>query len=273
MIEKVDRTPVMELQSACKRFTGVNALTDVSFSVGAGEVLCLLGDNGAGKSTLINICSGVTQPTAGHLLMDGKEVVFSSPREAMSAGIATVHQEVGVMPLMSVGRNFFLGNELVKGWGPFKRMDHKRISSLALNEMRLLGITRVQNVNQLAVTMSGGERQALAVGRAMYFGARVLILDEPTSALGVKESAKVLDVIRKAKERSAAVIFITHNVYHAKAVADRYIVLIRGRVAASFTASEKTHEEIVELMAGGDDLNVADMNPDEGNGAFGLTTD
>jgi simple sugar transport system ATP-binding protein len=248
----------LELRGVSKHFAGIAAINDVSFDVAGGEVICLLGDNGAGKSTLIKVMSGVHRPTHGELFMDSERVEFGSPRVARAAGIATVHQDVGVIPLMSVARNFFLGAEPTRGKGPgprfLKPMDSATANGIALEQIHALGITRVQDGSQLVGTMSGGEKQALAIGRAMYFGARVLILDEPTSALGVKESEIVLRLVMKAKARGVAVVFITHNVTHAMTVGDRYIVLIHGEVAADFRRGEKRREEILDLMAGGEQL-------------------
>jgi simple sugar transport system ATP-binding protein len=249
-----DVTPLIELRGVSKRFAGIAALTDVSISVRPGEVLCLLGDNGAGKSTLIKILSGFHPPSEGTILMDGTELRFADPRDARGRGIATVHQDVGTIPLMSVGRNFFLGAELKKGWGPFARLDTARSNQIALEQIRRFGITRVSDGDQLVGTLSGGERQALAIGRAMYFGAKVLILDEPTSALGVKESAIVLRLMLQAKAEGVGIVFITHNAHHAMTVGDQFVVLIQGKVAASFARGDKTSSEVLSLMAGGEPM-------------------
>lgn len=242
--------PVIALRGVSKHFTGIAALTGVSLEVRSGQVACLIGDNGAGKSTLIKIMAGVHPPTSGSILIDGEEVRLTSPRDARQHGIATVHQEVGVLELMSVARNFVLGAEPMKGWGPFRRLDMKAASEIALERVQEIGIRRIQNCRQLGGTLSGGERQALAIARAMYLGAKVLILDEPTSALGVREARTVLRMIDQAKERGVAVIFITHNASHALAVGDQFIVLIRGKVAASLSRAEATRERILDLMGG-----------------------
>ena len=254
--------PIVELRGVSKRFGRIDALTDVSISVSAGRVLCLLGDNGAGKSTLIKVLSGFHQPSNGEILMDGVATRFADPRDARGRAIATVHQDVGTVAMMSVGRNFFLGAEPTKGWGPFKRMDMATANRIALEQIHRLGITRVRNGNQLVGTLSGGERQALAIGRAMYFGARVLILDEPTSALGVKEAATVLTLVAKARAQGVGIVFITHNAHHAMRVGDDYVVLIQGRVAARFKRGEKSREEILNLMAGGEDVDPLEAEPD-----------
>jgi simple sugar transport system ATP-binding protein len=244
--------PLLELRNISKRFAGIAALTDISFEVETGEVVCLLGDNGAGKSTLIKVISGIHQPSAGEILVNGQATRLRSPRDAQNLGIATVHQDVGVIPLMSVTRNFFLGSEPTKGWGPFRRLDLASAEEVVLRQIQAMGIRRVRRGSQLVGVMSGGEKQALAIGRAMHFGGRLLILDEPTSALGVKEAEIVLRLIQSAKASGISVILITHNVHHALTVGDRFVVLIHGGVAADFRQGEKTREEILDLMAGGE---------------------
>ena len=216
-------------------------------------MLCLLGDNGAGKSTLIKILSGVHRPTSGS--GDGRQAVeFASPRDASDHGIATVHQFGGTFALMSIGRSFFVGAEPTKRWGPLTIFDRKRANEIAVKEMRQLGITRIDDGNRLVGGLSGGERQALAIARAVHFGASVLILDEPTAALGVKEAAHVLRIVLQARRKGIAVIFITHNVVHALTVGDHFAVLIRGAKAADFRKGEKSREEITDLMAGGEHM-------------------
>jgi simple sugar transport system ATP-binding protein len=245
---------LMALDGVSRRFGANLALDDVSLEVYPGEVHCLLGDNGAGKSTLIKIMSGVETPTHGRLLFNGAAVSFRSPRDAQELGIGTVHQDVGSIPLISVARNFFLGNEPTKGWGPFRRLDHAKANKVALDQIRGMGIRRISDAEQLVGTMSGGERQALAIARALYFGAKLLILDEPTAALGVKEAAIVIEQIVRARARGAALVFITHNATHALTVGDRFSVLIQGRVAARFLRGQKTREEVLNLMAGGEQV-------------------
>ena len=250
-------SPIMQLENVSRTFGNNLALADVSIDVYPGEVHCLLGDNGAGKSTLIKIMSGVLTPTLGTVRFNGEPVTFRSPRDAQGYGIGTVHQDVGTIPLISVSRNFFLGNEPTKGWGPFRRLDHASANRIALEQIRAMGIRRVNDADQLVGTMSGGERQALAISRAIYFGARLLILDEPTAALGVKESKIVIDLISKARDEGIALVFITHNATHALQVGDRFTVLIQGRTAANFLRGEKTREEVLNLMAGGEEFEAA----------------
>jgi len=245
---------ILQLDSVSMEFVGVTALKDVSVTVEASEVTCLLGDNGAGKSTLIKIMSGVYRPSAGSLLIDGAVTTLANPREAQELGIATVHQEDGSFPLMSISRNFFLGREIMKGWGPVRRIDKVRSGEIALEQLAAMGITRAVSADQLVGTLSGGERQALAISRALYFGARLLILDEPTSSLGVKEAGIVLRLTQQAKASGAAVVFITHNAHHALTIGDRFTVLIQGEVAAQFSRGERSNTEVVNLMAGGEEL-------------------
>jgi simple sugar transport system ATP-binding protein len=258
-------TPLLRLTNVSKSFVGTNALQDISLEVDAGRVLCLLGDNGAGKSTLIKILSGFHGPTTGTIEIQGQKVGFKSPRDASAHGIATVHQFGGTFPLMGVGRSFFVGAELSKGWGPFTRFDKHRAGDIAVREMRSLGITRVTDGDRLVGSLSGGERQALAIARAVYFGANVLILDEPTAALGVKEATHVLRIIMQARAKGIAVVFVTHNVLHAMTVGDHFAVLIRGEKADDFRKGERTREEITDLMAGGEamadlEAELADMH-------------
>jgi simple sugar transport system ATP-binding protein len=248
------KAPLLRLSNINKSFGPIDVLHDISLEVQRGEVLCLLGDNGAGKSTLIRILSGVHRPTSGTLEIGGKVVTLDSPREASKHGIATVHQFGGTFPLMSIGRSFFVGAEPTKRWGPLTVIDRKKANEIAVRELRQLGITRIDDGDRLVGGLSGGERQALAIARAVHFGATVLILDEPTAALGVKEAAQVLRIVLQARQKGIAVIFITHNVVHALTVGDHFAVLIRGAKAADFRKGERSREEITDLMAGGEHM-------------------
>lgn len=246
-------TPLLEVQSVSKYFGSVIALKDISMSVHAGEVMCLLGDNGAGKSTLIKILSGVHRPSDGHYMFEGNEVHFASPRDALNAGIATVYQDLAMIPLMGISRNFFLGSEPTTGWGPFRRFDTKYADRVTREELARIGI-HVRDTSQPVGTLSGGERQSVAIARAVYFGAKVLILDEPTAALGVKEAGMVLRYIAQARARGLGVIFITHNPHHAYPIGDRFTLLNRGRSLGTFAKSEISREELTSMMAGGEEL-------------------
>jgi simple sugar transport system ATP-binding protein len=268
----VERAPLLELEHISKSFGGVKALRDVSLRLNAGEVLCLLGDNGAGKSTLIKVVSGVFPPSSGELRVDGQKVNFNAPLAAQACGISTVHQDVDTFPLMNVARNFFLGQEPVRGRWPLRRLDKSRAETTAVAEMRKMGIRRVVSGKQLVGTLSGGERQALAISRALYFGARILILDEPTSALGVKEASFVLRLIQQAKASGVAIVFITHHVRHALTVGDRFVVLIHGAVAAEFRRGERSRDDLLNLMAGGEELEAMEADLEEFEDANGSST-
>lgn len=247
-------TPILKLKNICKSFGPIDVLNDISLDICQGEVLCLLGDNGAGKSTLIKTLSGVYRPNSGTMEMEGQPVEFTGPRDASTRGIATVHQFGGTFPLMSIGRSFFVGVEPTKGWGPFKIFDRHKANAVAIKAIQDFGITRIDDGDRLVGGLSGGERQSLAIARAVHFGAKVLILDEPTAALGVKQATHVLRIVNEAKRRGLAVVFITHQVMHAMAVGDHFAVLIRGAIAADFRKGEKTREEITDLMAGGETM-------------------
>ncbi len=246
--------PLIRTEGLVKRFGPFTALNGIDLEVHKGEVLALLGDNGAGKSTLIKILSGVHQPTEGRIFVEGKEVKFNSPRDSSAAGIGTVYQDLAINPLMSVTRNFFMGRELYKGVAPFGLLDMKAMDEIAHSEMVKIGID-VSDPSQAVGTMSGGQRQTLAIARAIYFGAKVLILDEPTSALGQKQQMGVLKTMMKVKARGdIAIIFITHNEIHSQLVADRFTFLALGEVIGKGTRDDLEHDEIRRLMAGGADI-------------------
>ncbi len=244
---------LLELDSISKHYGNIIALTGVTTLVNAGEVTCVLGDNGAGKSTFIKIIAGAHQQSGGVMKVEGEQVLFDSPRDALGKGIATVYQDLAVVPLMSVWRNFFLGQEPTKGWGPFRRVDREKASQIAKDEMAKMGID-IRDTEQAVGTLSGGERQSVAIARAAYFGAKVLILDEPTSALGVRQSGVVLRYIIEARNRGLGVIFITHNPNHAYPVGDRFLILNRGRSMGNFAKEDITRDELIMMMSGGAEL-------------------
>ncbi|PZQ95920.1 MAG: ABC transporter ATP-binding protein [Cereibacter sphaeroides] len=250
-------TPAIELRNVSKHFGSVIALNDVSIAVNPGEVHCLLGDNGAGKSTLIKILSGVHRPTEGQILLDGQPATFNSPRDATDAGVATVFQDLGLIPLMSISRNFFLGREPVKGVFPFRRFDTDHANKVARQALIDVGI-QVRDPTQAVGTLSGGERQSVAIARAIHFGARVIILDEPTSALGVHQAAMVLKFVIEARLRGLAVILITHNINHAYPVADTFTLLNRGTSKGTFRKADISREEVVRIMSGGEDMEAVE---------------
>jgi simple sugar transport system ATP-binding protein len=251
----MSRQPILDVRNISKYFGSVIALSDVSLNVHAGEVMCLLGDNGAGKSTLIKTLSGVHKPTTGEFFVEGEAVDFNSPRDALSLGIATVYQDLAMIPLMSIARNFFLGSEPKKKVGPFEVFDARFADRVAKEEMRKMGID-IRDPSQPVGTLSGGERQSVAIARAVYFGAKVLILDEPTAALGVKQAGTVLRYIAQSRAKGIAVIFITHNPHHAYAVGDRFTILKRGRTLGTFTKEELPREEMTRMMSGADELDA-----------------
>ena len=243
--------PLIEIKDLVKKFGTFTALNGVSLDVYPGEVHALLGDNGAGKSTLIKVLSGVHSSTRGEIRVDGNSVNFESPREASDAGIGTVYQDLALNALTSVTRNFFLGRELKKGPGPFGLMQMEEMNAITIAEMAKIGIN-ISNPNQPVGTMSGGQRQTLAIARAIYFGAKILILDEPTSALGQKQQMEVLKTIKKVQELgNIAIILITHNEIHAQLIADRYTFLSLGEVIGSGLSEELGGDDIKRLMAGG----------------------
>jgi simple sugar transport system ATP-binding protein len=248
-----ESVPLIEARELTKYFGSVIAIQDVSLTVRAGEVVCLLGDNGAGKSTLIKCLSGVHPPDSGQILLDGEPANLGSPREALHRGIATVYQDLAMCPLMSVSRNFFLGSEPTKGWGPFKRFDIATADRISHEEMLKMGI-ELRDTTQAVGTLSGGERQSVAIARAVHFGAKIVILDEPTSALGVKEAAIVLRYIVAAQARGLGIILITHNVNHAYPVGDRFVVLDRGHMVGTFAKKELPRDQLLQLMGGGEEL-------------------
>jgi simple sugar transport system ATP-binding protein len=243
--------PLVELKGVGKSYGNIIALKDINLRVGAGQVTGVLGDNGAGKSTLIKIIAGLHKPTEGELLVDGKPMTFESPKDALSNGIATVYQDLAVVALMPVWRNFFLGQELRKG--ALKSLDTNAMRATTISELKKMGID-LPDVDAPIGSLSGGQRQCVAIARAVFFGARVLILDEPTAALGVKQSGVVLRYITAAKEQGFGVIFITHNPHHAHMVGDHFVLLNRGRQKLDCTYDEITLEHLTQEMAGGNEL-------------------
>ncbi len=260
---------LLDVQGVGKHFGNVIALRDISMFVNPGEVVCVLGDNGAGKSTLIKILSGVHRPDEGRVLIEGEEVHFHSPRDALARGIATVYQDLAMIPLLSVSRNFFLGLEPTRGFGPWRRLDVRTVDQTAREELLKMGID-IRDTAQPVGTLSGGERQSIAIARAIYRGAKVLILDEPTSALGVKQAGVVLRYTVRARDRGVGVVFITHNPHHAYLVGDRFVILNRGQCIGSYTKAELDRSHLDQQMAGGEELGELEhelASPASGNGA------
>ena len=245
---------LIEFNNISKFFGKVIALKDVTMKLKKGEIMCLLGDNGAGKSTLIKTLAGVHKPDEGEIVIEGKKTVFDSPKDALDMGIGTVYQDLALVPLMSVTRNFFMGREPLKGPPFLKTFDIEKANQIAAERMGQIGID-VRDPSQAVGTMSGGQRQTLAIARAIYFGAKVLILDEPTSALGQKQQMEVLKTIKRVKARGdIAIIFITHNEIHSRLIADRYTFLALGQVIGKGTKAELEGSDIRRLMAGGAEI-------------------
>ncbi len=259
---KAKQEPLIVLKDIHKHFGPVVALSGVSFDLYPGEVHCLLGDNGAGKSTFIKTMSGVHKPIKGSITMEGKQMNFASSRDAIDAGIATVYQDLAMIPLMSVMRNFWMGREPIKKFGPLKLFDTEKASQITMSEMAKMGI-HLREASQAVGTLSGGERQTVAIARAVYFGAKILILDEPTSALGVRQTSNVLATIDKVRKNNIGVVFITHNVRHALAVGDRFTVLNRGQTLGTMVKGKANYDELQDMMAGGNALANLDF-VDEG---------
>ena len=243
------RAPVVELRDIRKSFGHVHALSGVTLRVYAGQVTCLVGDNGAGKSTLIQILAGVHRPDAGELRVGGEVVEFRSPRDALERGISTVFQDLAMIPLISIVRNFFLGREPVRAVGPMRLVDWGQAARIAHTEMSRIGI-EVRDLGQPVGTLSGGERQSVAIARAIHLGARVLVLDEPTSALGLKEATRVLTHIANARDQGIGIVFISHNLTHAYEVGDRFVVLNRGSSYGEFDRAGLTKDELQAMMEG-----------------------
>jgi len=251
--EEIAVEPVLAARNIEKSYGPVVALRNVDLELYPGEILGLIGDNGAGKSTLVKCIAGAEQPDSGQILLDGRRVALRSPLEARQAGIETVHQTLGVVPALDIASNLFLGRELRRP-GPLgtflRRLDVAEMRRQARADVERLGIETLQDITQSVETLSGGQRQAVAVARAAAFGSKVLIMDEPTAALGVRESAQVLQLIRTLRDRGLPVIFISHNMPNVWSLADRIQIMRLGRRIAVVTPRSHTMEEGVALMTG-----------------------
>lgn len=248
-----NNVPVVHMENIVKRFGSVRALEGVDFTVQEREVVGLLGDNGAGKSTLIKVLTGVHRPDSGRIYFQGKPVEIKSPRHARKLGIETVYQDLALVNLMSVTRNFYLGRELIKKFGPLHFLDLKQMAVRTQEALVDIGIeifSGARSVTEKVDKLSGGERQSVAIGRAVHFGASLLILDEPTSALSVGETEKVLKYTLNAKERGLSVIFISHNIHNVYQVADRYTILRQGRTVSNYQRGELSEGDIADIITG-----------------------
>ena len=246
-------TPILEARGLVKRFGHVTALADADFDLMPGEILAVIGDNGAGKSTLIKCLSGATVPDEGEILLEGKRVSMQSPIDARGLGIETVYQTLAVSPALDIADNLFLGRE-PRASGVFgrvfRKLDKAKMRREAAEQMSQLGILTIQDITQRVESLSGGQRQGVAVARAAAFGSRVIILDEPTAALGVKESAHVLELILRVRDSGIPVILISHNMPHVFEVADRIHIHRLGRRIAVVTPQSHTMNEVVAIMTG-----------------------
>ncbi len=241
-----DATPLLAMKGVSKSFGAVKALDGVDFELYANEILGLVGDNGAGKSTLIKIISGVLLPDAGEISLEGKRVHIRSPHDARELGIETVYQDLGLLDTLDVPKNIFIGREPRAGRFFFKMREMARLTGSILASLNI----EIPSVASEVRLLSGGQRQAIAVGRAAYWGHRIVIMDEPTAALGVAESMKVLELARTLKSRSVSVIIISHNLEHVFKVVDRVLVLRRGKRVADRRIGDTTGDEIVRYITG-----------------------
>ncbi|HYM66134.1 MAG TPA: ATP-binding cassette domain-containing protein [Patescibacteria group bacterium] len=241
--------PVMAVRNVSKSYGGVAAVSDVSLEFPAGSVTAIVGDNGAGKSTLIKILSGVLQPDSGHLEIDGHTVRFASPHTARSLGVETVHQDLSLADHRDVAENLFMGRELEHGIGPLGILAKRRMRSEASRAIADLQV-RIPSVRQEVRKLSGGQRQAIAIGRAVYWGSRVLIMDEPMAALGLVEAGRVQELIGRLRERAITQIIVSHNLDHVFSLSTRIAVMRLGRLIAVKDTAGTNHEEIVRTVAG-----------------------
>jgi fructose transport system ATP-binding protein len=245
--------PILNAKGLTKRYGKVTALNNCDFELYPGEILAVIGDNGAGKSTLIKAISGAVTPDEGQIWLDGKEIAFKTPIEARAAGIETVYQTLAMSPALSIADNMFMGRELRKPGimgTVFRKLDRARMEKFAREKLNELGLMTIQNINQAVETLSGGQRQGVAVARAAAFGSKVVILDEPTAALGVKESRRVLELIRDVRSRGIPIILISHNMPHVFEVADRIHIHRLGKRLCVIKPSDYTMSDAVAFMTG-----------------------
>ena len=241
---------VLEARNISKRFGRVQAIEDITLALGASEILALVGDNGAGKSTLIKIIAGALKKDSGEILVDGKPVELQDPMHAKSIGIEVVYQDLSLINYLNVYQNLFLGREIQKRFGLLKILDQKRMERESIEKLQTLGV-KVKNCRDWVSRLSGGQRQSVAVAKAASFGKKIVILDEPTAALGVEEAHHVLEIVRELKNRGASVIIITHNMEHAFSVADTFLVIRLGKVVGSRRKADTNIDEIVKMITGG----------------------
>lgn len=245
--------PILKARGLVKHYGRVTALDNCDFDLMPGEILAVIGDNGAGKSTLIKVISGAIAQDSGNVTLEGKDVRFSSPIQAREAGIETVYQTLAMSPALSIADNMFMGREIRKQGimgSLFRQLDRKQMEKFARDKLSELGLMTIQNINQAVETLSGGQRQGVAVARAAAFGSKVIILDEPTAALGVKESRKVLELIQDVRARGIPIILISHNMPHVFEVADRIHVHRLGKRLCVINPRDYTMSDAVAFMTG-----------------------
>lgn len=241
---------LFRLNGVTKNFGNVVAIEGVTFGVDRGEIVGLVGDNGAGKSTLVKVMNGFYAPDVGEIRFEGRPVRFSSPRDARAIGIETVYQDLALIPALSMWRNFFLGREIKKGRPPVRILSKSRMREIAMENLREMGLTRLRSPDEPVDILSGGERQALAIARARYFGGSLLLLDEPTSALSVKETEKVSEAVHIARDGGLGVVIIDHNIGHVHRICDRIVIMESGRVLSTVRRDDVTAQHVSDMVAG-----------------------
>jgi simple sugar transport system ATP-binding protein len=250
MTDDAPDTSILALRDVTVNFGNVVAIQGVAFEVARGEIVGLVGDNGAGKSTLVKVMNGFYAPGRGVMQFKGRPVSFSSPRDARNVGIETVYQDLALIPALSMWRNFFLGRELKAGPGPFKVLATSRMRDITMANLREMGLTRLRSPDEPVDILSGGERQALAIARARYFGGSLLLLDEPTSALSVKETEKVSEAVQIARNDGLGVVIIDHNIAHVHRICDRIVIMETGRVIRSVRRDDVSAQHVADMVAG-----------------------
>ncbi|MBM3707364.1 MAG: sugar ABC transporter ATP-binding protein [Actinobacteria bacterium] len=254
MIDDTNKIPLVKMVGISKDYSGVHALRSVDFEIYKGEVIGLLGDNGAGKTTLIKVLLGLEQPTSGEIFLEGKKVKMNSASQSRAWGMEAAHQTLALVPEMNIARNFFLGREITKGYGPFKFLDMREMIKICDEKLTEIGIKRKISSDNKVSFLSGGEKQSICIGRAVSFGVKILVLDEPTAALSINETNKVLEYVINAKKLGLSVVFITHNIYHVYSVADRFVILEEGAVIGNFRKEDVTTEQIIDVISKGKEI-------------------
>ncbi len=245
------RQPLVKMSGIYKNYGNLKALRNVNFEVFNQEVVGLLGDNGAGKTTLLKVLLGLEKPNSGEIYLEGKLVKMRNTAQSRNWGMEASYQNLALVPEMDIVRNFFLGREILKKYGLIKLLDIKKMREITKNKLKEIGIRRKISPDTKANTLSGGEQQSIGIGRATYFGAKILILDEPTASLSINETNKVLGYVKDAKRSGLSVIFITHNIYHVYEIADRFVILEEGAIIGNYNKEDVTAQEIIDVISKG----------------------